>query len=57
MSMVDFRCAEYSDGKMMADKGTRRRIIETGIKKVARETRIDRNTIRSITRREPAPNM
>jgi hypothetical protein len=55
--MVDFRCAEYSDGKMMADKETRRRIIETGIKKVARETGIDRNTIRSITRREPVPNM
>jgi hypothetical protein len=57
MSMVDFRCAEYSDGKMMADKETRRRIIETGIKEVARETGIDRNTIRSITRREPVPNM
>jgi hypothetical protein len=53
MSMVDFRCTEYRDGKMMADKETRRRIIETGIKKIARETGIDRNTIRSIARREP----
>jgi len=30
MSMVDFRCAEYSDGKVVADKETRKRIMEIG---------------------------
>jgi len=28
--MVDFRCAEYSDGKVVADKETRKRIMEIG---------------------------
>lgn len=35
LSMVDFRCAEYSDGKVAADQETRRRIREIGIREVA----------------------
>src|SRR5712691_3998074 len=38
LSLVDFRCAEYVDGKMRADEETRRRIVEIGIRKVARKT-------------------
>ena len=53
MSMVDFVCAEYSEGKVVADEETRKRIIEIGIKRITRETGIDRNTIRLITRGEP----
>ena len=45
MSMVDFRCAEYVDGKMKADEEARRRIIEIGIRKIARETGINRETV------------
>ena len=51
--MVDFRCREYSDGKMIADKETRKRIVEVGIRQVARETGIVRNTIRLIARGAP----
>jgi hypothetical protein len=45
VSMVDFRCAEYVDGKMKADDETRKRIVEIGIRKVARETGINRETV------------
>jgi hypothetical protein len=45
MSMVDFRCAEYADGKMKADEATRKRIVEIGIRKIARESGINRETI------------
>jgi hypothetical protein len=45
LSLVDFRCAEYVDGKMKADEETRKRIIEIGIRKVARETGINRETV------------
>jgi hypothetical protein len=45
LSMVDFRCAEYADGKMKADEETRERIVEIGIRKVARETGINRETV------------
>ncbi len=41
MSMVDFRCTEYSDGKMVADKKLRERIVEIGIRRVARETSVN----------------
>jgi len=43
--MVDFRCAEYADGKVKADEEIRKRIVEIGIRKVARETGINRETV------------
>jgi hypothetical protein len=49
VSLVDFRCAEYVDGKMRADEETRRRIIEIGIRRVARETGINRETVALVT--------
>jgi hypothetical protein len=52
-SMVDFRCREYSDGKMVADNETRRRIIEIGIRKIARETGIDKETVLFISQGKP----
>ena len=51
MSMVDFRCAEYSDGKVVADKETRKRIMEIGIRKVARETGIHTDTVNAYRQR------
>ncbi len=45
MSMEDLRCAEYVNGKVKADEETRRRIIEIGIRKVARKTGINRETV------------
>lgn len=45
MSMLDFRCAEYSDGKMSADGETRRRITKIGIRELERETGIHHDTI------------
>ena len=50
MSMVDFVCAEYSAAQAVADKKARKRIVEIGLKKIARETGIDRNTLRLIVR-------
>ena len=52
-SMVDFRCAEYSDGKMVADKQTRERIAQTGIRQTARTTQVDSKTIMAIVAGEP----
>jgi hypothetical protein len=51
-SMVDFRCKEYTDGKLVADEETRKRIVEIGIRKTARETNIDSKTIMTIVRQE-----
>jgi hypothetical protein len=34
-SMVDFQCAEYSDGKTVADQELRKRILKIGIRKTA----------------------
>jgi hypothetical protein len=45
MSMVDFRCSEYSGGRMAADKETMERILEVGIRKIARNSGIDRKTV------------
>lgn len=53
MSMVDFRCAEYSDGKVVADEKTIKRLLEIGIRKTARETRIHSDTVTLLARREP----
>jgi len=53
LSMVDFRCAEYSDGKIVADKETRDRIVKIGIRKVGRETGIDKETVLFISQGRP----
>ena len=50
--MVDFRCAEYSDGKLIANVQTRERIAEMGIRKTARTTQVDSKTIMAIVRGE-----
>ena len=52
-SMVDFRCTEYSDGKKIADKEMRKRIVEMGIRKVARTTGIHSDTVTLIARGDP----
>jgi hypothetical protein len=44
-SMVDFRCKEYTDGKVVADQKLRKRIVEIGIRKVARESGVNRETV------------
>jgi len=51
-SMVDFHCAEYSDGKTVADQELRKRILEIGIRKTARATKTDSKTIMLISRGE-----
>jgi hypothetical protein len=51
-SMVDFQCAEYSDGKTVADQELRKRILEIGIRKTARATKTDSKTIMLISRGE-----
>ena len=50
VSMVDFRCAEYVDGKTKADEETRKRIVEIGIRKVARKTGINRETVALVAK-------
>ena len=52
LSMVDFRCTEYSDGKTVADQELRKRIAEIGIRKTARATQTDSKTIMLISRGE-----
>jgi len=48
ISMVDFRCAEYSDGKMVAVEDIRKQITEIGIRKVARGSNVNRETVALI---------
>ncbi len=50
MSMVDFRCAEYRDGKTVASDAIRKRIVEIGIRKVARESGVNRETVALIAK-------
>jgi hypothetical protein len=45
LSLVDFRCSEYFDGKMKADEETRKRVVDIGIRKIARETGVNRETV------------
>src|SRR6266851_9236716 len=52
LSLVDFRCAEYSDGKTVADQELRQKIAEIGIRKTARSTNIDSKTVMLISRGE-----
>lgn len=51
-SMVDFRCAEYRDGRAVANEETRKRIAEIGIRRTARETNVDSKTVMLISRGE-----
>ena len=53
VSLVDFRCAEYSDGKVFADKEFRKQIIKMGIRKFARQTGINRETVALIADGKP----
>ena len=50
MSMVNFTSAEYSDGKVIADKELRERIIEIGIREISRETGIHTDTVTLIAK-------
>lgn len=52
LSMADFHCAEYSDGKTVADPDIRERIIEIGIRKTALATRTDSKTVMLISKGE-----
>ena len=51
-SLVDFQCAEYSDGKTVADEELRKRILEFGIRKTARATKTDSKTVMLIAKDE-----
>ena len=53
ISMVDFRCTEYSDGRVVADKEMRKRIVAMGIRKVARQAGIHSDTVTLIARGSP----
>ena len=53
ISMVDFRCREYSDGKVLADKEIRERIIKMGIREVARLTEIHSDTVTLVAKGKP----
>jgi hypothetical protein len=52
-SMVDFRCAEYAEGKVIASETMRKRIVKIGIREVARMTGLDRETVALIAKGEP----
>jgi len=56
-SMVDFRCREYSGGKVVINKETRERIVKMGIRKMARLTGVHSDTITLIANWKPVkPN-
>ena len=44
---------EYSDGKVVADEETRKRIIEIGIRRVARVSGVNRETVALVAGRQP----
>jgi hypothetical protein len=50
LSIVDFRCTEYGNGKVIADKELQNRIVEMGIRKLARQTGIHSDTITLIAK-------
>lgn len=52
MSMVDFVCAEYIDGKVVANPELRKRVEEVGIRQTARATKLDSKTVMLIARGE-----
>jgi hypothetical protein len=49
---VDFHCAEYSDGKTIAEQELRERILEFGVRKTARATKADSKNVMLICRGE-----
>jgi hypothetical protein len=49
-SLEDFRCMEYQNGKVIANKETRERIKKFGVRKIERGTGIHNTTITLITR-------
>jgi len=51
--MVDFHCSEYNVGKMVADEQTRNWIKETGIRRVARDSKVNRETVALVANGEP----
>ena len=53
MSLVDFRCAEYVGDKVIASSDIRKRIIDIGIRKVARDTGLHSDTVTLIARGNP----
>jgi hypothetical protein len=58
LSVVDFRCTEYSADKVVADPEVRKKIIEIGIRRITCESRVDRKTVRFIaTTAAPAPSL
>jgi len=50
MSLVDFRCMEYSDGKVIANQETIERVKKFGLRKIERGTGIHRETIILISK-------
>jgi hypothetical protein len=53
ISMVDFRCAEYREGKAVADEQLIQQILDFGVRATARATETDSKTVMLITHREP----
>jgi hypothetical protein len=53
VSMVDFLGSEYTDGKIFADNETRERIKEIGIRKIARESNVNRETVSLVADGKP----
>jgi hypothetical protein len=53
LSMVDFRCAEFAEGRVIASDEIRERITEIGIREVARRSGINRETVAFVAKGEP----
>jgi hypothetical protein len=49
-SMVDYRCTEYADGKTIAEPDTRKQIVEIGIRRVAKCSGVNRETVALIAK-------
>lgn len=52
-SLVDFTCPEYTDGKAVVDNELGKWIKETGIRRIARKSGLDRETVALILRGQP----
>jgi len=53
LSMVDFRAAEYTDGKIVADDETKKQIKDIGIREIARRSKVNRETVGLIESGQP----
>jgi hypothetical protein len=53
VDLVGFKCMEYHNGKIIANKETRERIAKFGVRKIERGTRIHHDTIILITKGKP----